>query len=216
MSDDTTAAEAPEAPAATPTPATDAPAAEEAPQTVADTIDPETARKLRSEAKNLRDGKKQAEKEAAELRAKVEQFEAEKLSETERLQKQADDNAAAAQAATEALKTANLRAEVAVEAAKHGIDAKAAAKLIADEVEYNESTPTNVTDLVSGLVESGVLASKTPLPSSGLPANGQGGEPNQEKSHEQKLEEVQRTRFGVDPYEHPEALGGGVFYPPGA
>jgi hypothetical protein len=207
MSDDTTAAEAPEAPAATPTP--QAPAPEATPASaepdIPDTFDPAIAKKLRDEAKTLRTAKKQAEAEAADLRAKVEAFEAEKLSETERLQKQADDNAAAAQAATEALKTANLRAEVAVEAAKHGIDAKAAAKLIADEVEYNESTPTNVTDLVSGLVESGVLASKTPLPSSGLPANGQGGEV-------EKPDTTVSNRFGGDPLANPEAHGGGVYF----
>lgn len=205
MSDDTTAAEAPEAPAATPTPATDALAAEEAPQTVADTIDPETARKLRSENKTQRDRAKAAETEAADLRAKVEAFEAEKLSETERLQKLADDNAAAALAAGEALKNANLRAEVAVEAAKHGIDAKAAAKLIADEVEYDEATPTNVTDLVAGLVESGVLASKTPLPSSGMTANGESGEAEPQDT-------LSINRFGGDPLAHPESHGGGVYF----
>lgn len=179
MSDDTTAAEAPEASDATPTPQDTAPAATPAPQepeVTADTIDTETARKLRSEAKNLRDAKKQAEKEAADLRAKVEAFEAEKLTETERLQKQADDNAAAAVKASEALKSANLRAEVAVIAAEHGVDAKAASKLIADEVKYNDdSEPENVAELVGSLIESGVLAKKNTVPSGGLPANPQGG-----------------------------------------
>lgn len=212
----TTAAEAPEASDATPTPQDTAPAAPPAPQepeVTADTIDTETARKLRSEAKNLRDAKKLAEKEAADLRKQVEAFEAEKLTETERLQKEAEKNAADALEAKEALKTANLRAEVAVLAAEHGVDAEAASTLIAASVEYDDkSNPTNVTELVDGLLERGVLAKKNATPSSGLPANAQGGSPV-ERTHEQLLAETQSTSYGLDPYESPEALGGGVYIP---
>lgn len=216
MSDDTTAEAAPAAADVTPTDTTDAaPAAAEEPAAT-DAISAEAASKLRREAKNLRDGKKAAETEAAALRAKVEEHEAEKLSETERLQKQADDATQAAQAAASRAKAANLRAIVTAEAAKHGVDPEAARKLIAEEIEYDDADePTNVSDLIASVIESGVLASKTQAPAGGLPANAQGGAEKQ-KTHAEKLAETQENRFGVNPYEHPEALGGGVFLPPGA
>jgi hypothetical protein len=208
----TTTADAQAAEAATTEQTNAAPAAAEVTQTevIAETIDPETARKLRSEAKNLRDAKKAAETEAATYKAKVEAFEAEKLTETERLQKQADDNAKAAQDAAERLKSANLRAEVAIEAAKHGIDPIAASKLIADEVEYDDtSTPQNVTELVSALVEQGVLASKnTAQASGGLPANGQGGTPAAQETQSEALARIQRNARGDNGAD--SAWGGGV------
>jgi hypothetical protein len=198
MTEVTTDADALAAEAPTTEPVTEAPAAPDTPKVeTPETIDPETARKLRSENKSQREARKAAEAEAAALRAKVEGYEAEKLTESERLQKQAEDASKAAQDAAERLKSANLRAEVAIEAAKHGIDPVAASKLIADEVTYDDnSTPENVTELVAGLVEAGVLAVKNSVPSSGLPANGQGGEPAHKETQEEALARIHRNARG--------------------
>lgn len=211
MSDDTPATDAQAAEDATPTPQDTAPAA--TPATEPEAVDPEALRKLRSENKSQRDRAKAAETEAADLRSKVEAFEAEKLSETERLQKQAEDAQDAANKAAARAKTANLRAAVAVAVVEHGIDADAAQKLIADEVSYDENDePENVGDLVAALVEKGVLASKNTVPSSGLPANAEKGGETQ-RTHEQQLAEVHSTRYGGDPLANPENFGGGVFFP---
>lgn len=210
MSDDTTATDAPaaeEAPTTQATAPAAPPAQEDTPK--GETIDPETARKLRSEAKNLRDAKKQAEAEAADLRQKVEAFEAEKLSETERLQQQAEKATEAATAAAARAKSANLRAAVAIAANEHGIDAEAARKLIADEVTFtDDDEPENVPELIGRIVESGVLASKNAAPTGGLPANAQGGNPKPNETDAEALARIYRNARGDAGAD--AAWGGGV------
>lgn len=82
-----------------------------------------------------RSARKAAEKEAKEHKAKLDAIETEKLSETEKLKKQADDDKAAATTATDKLRRAHLLVALA-DLDLTGGRAKAAAKLL--EVEYDD------------------------------------------------------------------------------
>jgi hypothetical protein len=117
----------------------------------------EDARKLRSEARAMRDRLKAAEssaKELADLKAKLE---ADKLTETERWQKQATDLQSKYDSDTSALTERIVRYEVERQAAKLGIiDPDAAAQLIDwDALEYDEDgTPKNADALLKDLLKS--------------------------------------------------------------
>lgn len=88
-----------------------------------------------------------------DLEAKVKEFEDARLGETERLQKQAQEAAAQAQAAREALKTARFEAALAREAAKAGVDPALLARLIDPEYD-DEGQPANVGSAVAKVLES--------------------------------------------------------------
>ncbi len=125
----------------------------------------EEAKKLRSEARALRDRLKSAEsstKELADLKAKLE---ADKLTEAERWQKQATDLQSKYDSDTSALTERIVRYEVERQAAKIGIiDPDAAAQLIDwDALEYDEDgTPKNADALLKDLLKSKpYLAGKT-------------------------------------------------------
>lgn len=86
---------------------------------------------------------KTAEKAAREAQAKLDKIEADSLSETEKLKKQAEDGAKAAVTATTKLRQANLITALADKGLAGG-KAKAAARLL-DGVEYDdEDEPTNL------------------------------------------------------------------------
>jgi hypothetical protein len=85
-----------------------------------------------------------AEKTARETKARLDALEAEKLSDTEKLQKRADDAEAALQAANTRVRDANLTQALAAAGVAHP---KAAARLL-DGVEFDDAShePTNLDD----------------------------------------------------------------------
>ncbi len=119
----------------------------------------EDARKLRSEARAMRDRLKAAEssaKELADLKAKLE---ADKLTETERWQKQATDLQAKYDADTSALTEHLVELEVRVQAAEMGVKPqylKRVAKMLDwEDLEFDEASgmPTNVEKVLTTLIK---------------------------------------------------------------
>ena len=113
------------------------------------------ARKLRSEASNLRTRLKAAEAKAAEFDKLKADAEAAKLSETERLQKQLADLQKAHETATAQVKAERARAAIQVQAFQNGIDPKLAARLIElSDLEYDDDgQPSNVPALIKTLIK---------------------------------------------------------------
>jgi len=108
-------------------------------------FDAEYVKSLRKESATYRTQNK-------ELAAKLAAYEADKLSETERLQKQAQESATEAQAAREELKRARYETALAREAAKAGIDPSLLTKLV--EPEYDaDGKPSNVGAAVAAVLE---------------------------------------------------------------
>ena len=102
--------------------------------------------------KSLRKESAQYRTQAKELAAKVATYEAEKLSETERLQAQAKAAQTEAQAAREELKRARYETALAREAAKVGIDPSLLTRLV--EPEYDaEGKPSNVGAAVAAVLD---------------------------------------------------------------
>lgn len=102
--------------------------------------------------KSLRKESAQYRTQAKELAAKVATYEAEKLSETERLQAQAQAANAEAQAAREQLKRALYDAALAREAARAGVDPNLLTRLV--EPEYDaEGKPVNVGAAVTAVLD---------------------------------------------------------------
>lgn len=98
---------------------------------------------LRAEAAKYR-------KEAQAAQAKVAEFQAQQMTETERLQAAAKAAQEQAQAAQVELRKARADAALAREAGKHGLDPGLLAKLV--ELEFDDSgTPTNVTGAVEAV-----------------------------------------------------------------
>ena len=121
--------------------------AQEATPAVAETekFDAEYVKSLRKESAQYRT-------QAKELAAKVATYEAEKLSETERLQAQAQAANAEAQAAREELKRARYDTALAREAAKAGVDPNLLTRLV--EPEYDaEGKPANVGAAVAAVLD---------------------------------------------------------------
>ncbi len=119
--------------------------AQETTPAVAETFDAEYVKSLRTESATYRTKNK-------ELSAKLAAYEAEKLSETERLQKQAQEAASEAQAARDELKRARYDAALAREAAKAGVDPNLLTRLV--EPEYSaDGTPSNVGAAVAAVLE---------------------------------------------------------------
>lgn len=211
MSDETTpdapAADGAPAPEATPT---DAPAADvtttQPDAQEADGISREEARKLRSEAAALRKRAKEAETELASRR------EAE-MTEAEKAAKRAEKAEQDAKTVNERLRKANLKAEVAINATKHGVDPALATRLIGEDVEYDDDgEPTNVGDLLADLVKSHPQLAGKPAPvDAGSPANPGNPAGNPPESDADRLRRL-HNRVGDDPTRNPEAFGGGVIY----
>lgn len=102
--------------------------------------------------KGLRKEAAQYRTQAKELAAKVATFEAEKLSEAERLTKQAQEATAQAQAAREELKRARFEAALAREAAKAGVDPNLLTRLV--DPEYDDAgAPVNMAAAVAQVLE---------------------------------------------------------------
>ena len=100
------------------------------------TFDEDYVKSLRAEAAKHR-------KEAADTKARLQALEDAKLSETEKLQKQAEEGKQLAEQATGKLRQANLRDAIA-EKGFTGPQAKAVARLL-DSIEYDDSDePTNL------------------------------------------------------------------------
>ena len=108
-------------------------------------FDPEYVKGLRREAAQYRT-------QAKEMAAKVAAYEAEKLSETERLQRQVQEAAAQAQAAQAALRDARFETALAREAVKVGLDPTLLAKLVSPEFD-EEGKPVNVGAAVAKVLE---------------------------------------------------------------
>jgi colicin import membrane protein len=105
----------------------------------------EAERAARKEADTAR---KTAEKAARDAQAKLDKLEEDKLSETEKLKKQAEDGQALAAKATEKLRRAHLLMALAEEGLTGG-KAKAAARLL-DSVEYDDADePQNLKDAIT-------------------------------------------------------------------
>lgn len=106
-----------------------------------------TIHKQREEAKAL----KAELKEAKEKASKLDEIEAEKLSDQEKAEKRADAAEAKAAEADKKLRRANLIAELSKP--EHGIvNAQAAAKLL-DGVEYSDDgEPSNIADILPGFL----------------------------------------------------------------
>jgi len=125
----------------------------------------EEARKLRSEARAMRDRLKFAESKAKEFDELKAKLDAEKLTETERWQKQATDLQSKYDSDTAALTERVVRYEVERIASKLGIiDPDAAAQLIDwDALEYDgDGTPSNADALLKDLLKNKpYLAGKT-------------------------------------------------------
>ena len=111
----------------------------------AEKFDAEYVKGLRKEAATYRTQYKEAS-------AKLATYEAAQLSETERLQRQAQDAAAEAQAARDELKRARYDAALAGAAAKAGVDPGLLTRLV--EPEYDaEGKPVNVGAAVAAVLE---------------------------------------------------------------
>lgn len=107
-----------------------------------------TIKKLREEVKVA----KAAGRDAADLKARLDAIEAEKLTDQERLERRAADAEATTAAATAKLRRANLLVELAKP--EHGIvNATAAAKLI-EGVEYDDNDePSNLASLLDDFLK---------------------------------------------------------------
>lgn len=112
------------------------------------TYDEAYVKQLRAEAAANR-------KRASEAEARLKSIDDEKLSETERLKKEADEAKSLAQQAQERTRAKLGRAEVLVAASKAKIvDPDAAYKLVRDELEFNdEGEPTNAGALIEKLAK---------------------------------------------------------------
>ena len=95
-----------------------------------------------------RSARRRAEKQARETRQRLDALEAEKLSETEKLEKRAQDGDERAAKATTKLRRANLITALA-EVGLVGTKAKAAARLL-DQIEYDEDDePSNLGERIA-------------------------------------------------------------------
>lgn len=95
-----------------------------------------------------RKARRDADKRAKDAEARLKALEDEKLSDTEKLKKEAEAGKALASTATEKLRRANLITALADEGL-HGARAKAAAKLL-DSVEFDDDDePTNLKDAIT-------------------------------------------------------------------
>lgn len=146
-------------------------------------------------------------KTAAELKdalAKLEEIEKAKLTETERLQQEAEQGKQAAKTATDKLRRANLT--VALAGKDHGLaDPRAAARLI-EGVEFDDQDePTNLTDRVKALVgEYPLLKGKGVQHAPNL--NGGGGGDGGDTPPELTAEELDVAKsFGMTPEEYAAA-----------
>lgn len=141
----------------------------------------EEARKLRSEASNLRARLKAAEAKATEFDKLKADAEAAKLTETQRLQKQLADLQKAHESATAQVKTERARAAIQVQALQNGLDPKLASRLIElSDLEYDdEGQPSNVPALIKSLLKDypHLVSKMTPASSGGAtnPARSQSG-----------------------------------------
>jgi hypothetical protein len=110
-----------------------------------ETFDAQYVKQLRDEAASYR-------RKMKELETKVSGFEQAQMTEADKLKAQAAAAQAQAQAAQEALRQAKAEAAVARAAAKHGVDATLAARLV--DVEFDEAgEPTGVEAAVAHLLD---------------------------------------------------------------
>lgn len=121
-----------------------------------------------------RSARKQAEKDAKERQKRIDALEAEKLSETEKLKREADQGRTLAQQATGKLRRAGLLTALGAEGLV-GPRAKAAARLI-DGVEYDDDDePTNLADRIEAAkAEYGEEMFSAPTPQNDRPNLHQG------------------------------------------
>ena len=140
-----------------------------------DTISLDEAKKLRSEAANLRSRLRSTEAKAKELDDLKAKLEADKLSETEKLQKQLATLQSEHDNAIRAAQERTINYEVRLQAAQMGIvDPDAAAKLLDwSQIEYDDNgSPTNVNDLLKNLLKTRpYLAGKAQVQTSGGATN---------------------------------------------
>lgn len=169
-----------------------------------ETISLDEARKLRSEASNLRKRLKELDAAHAELKTFKEQTEASKLSDQEKqqlAQKKIEQQLAEHQSQNadliRQLKETRINSEIRIQALQMGIDPKAAAKL----VEYSEvltdddGMPTNIPELLKKLTkEYPTLVGKPHAPTSGGATN----PPRSQTSGPQEItkEYVQQVQAG--------------------
>ena len=140
-----------------------------------DTISLDEAKKLRSEAANLRSRLRSTEAKAKELDDLKAKLEADKLSETEKLQKQLATLQSEHDNAIRAAQERTINYEVRLQAAQMGIvDPDAAARLLDwSQIEYDDNgAPTNVNDLLKNLLKTkSYLAGKAQVQTSGGATN---------------------------------------------
>lgn len=139
-----------------------------------ETISLEDAKKLRSEASNLRSRLKAAEAKAAELDQLKAEAEASKLSEAEKLQKKLADLQASHDSVNKQLQERTVSYEVKLQAAQQGLEPTLAAKLVStSEVTFDEDgSPNNIAELLKSLIKTYPnLVSKQQAPTSGGATN---------------------------------------------
>jgi membrane protein involved in colicin uptake len=159
-----------------------------------------------------RKARRDAEKAARDAQAKLDTLEAEKLSDTEKLEKRATDAEAKVTAATEKLRRANLLSAL----ADAGVSkAKAAARLL-DDVEYDDATdePKNLEAAITAAkAEFGdeMFKGSKPAP----PGNVNGGSGNEDdETPELTADELAMAKsFGMTPQEY-EAAKSPSYRPP--
>lgn len=153
---------------------------------------------------NERKARKEAEKAARDAQAKLDKIEADSLTETERLKREAEKGQEAAKTATEKLRKANLITALA-EKGIVGAKAKAAARLL-DTVEYDDTDePKNLDDAIKNAsAEYGEDQFKTAGNGQQPPPNVNGGAGNQQQQPPSlTAEELQAAEaFGMTPEEY--------------
>ena len=152
MTDTTNAGATPAVPAATAGQSAEAPAQQPAATADGDQLGDSGIRALEAERK----ARKDAERRAADLDRRIAAFEAEKLTESERAAKRAEDAEARATAMAAEVQSLRLRSTVASAAAKLGFsDPEDALALVAGSVAFGEDgTPQGVDKLLADLAKS--------------------------------------------------------------
>lgn len=156
-----------------------------------------TIRKLRGEVREA----KKAAKDAADLKARLDTLEAEKLTDQEKLARRAEDAEAKVTAAEEKLRRANLIAELA--RPEHGIvNAQAAARLI-DGVEYDDGgEPANLDDILDQFLDANPYLRSEPGKRKAPNADGGKGRQDTDAPSLTQAEAETATRLGMTPEDY--------------
>lgn len=150
--------------------------------------------KLKKEAQQQRAARRAAEAEAAELRAKVEAAEREKLSDLEKAQADAKAAHDRAEAAEQRARTASARSAITAAAPGAKIDPGLAVELLASRVEFDDQgEPVGVAELLAD------LASKHPsiVQRSGPSAGGAPGAASPGSAPVAESREARNKRLGI-------------------